>query len=282
MGNQEILHVENLKTYFNTDDGMVKAVDGVSFTLNQGETLGIVGESGCGKSVTNLSVMRLIPSPPGKIMGGDVFFHGKSVLSMSEDALRDLRGNKISMIFQDPMTSLNPFLRISTQLVETLCLHQGLPNDQARKKAIQMLRMVGIPSPEKRIDAYPHQFSGGMRQRVGLARALMVDPEILLMDEPFGSLDAQTRESMQDELLKIWELQRKTVVFSTHSVEEAIYMSDRVVMMTPRPGHVKEIVDVKLPRPRQYRDRVSPEFMDLRLHIWERLSNRTDFEPKSG
>jgi oligopeptide transport system ATP-binding protein len=158
------------------------------FYLEQGETLGIVGESGCGKSVTNLSVMRLISSPPGKIMGGDVFFHGKSVLSMSEDELRDLRGNKISMIFQDPMTSLNPFLRISTQLVETLCLHQGLSTSEAREKAVQMLRLVGIPTPEKRIDAYPHQFSGGMRQRAMIAMALSCNPEINA-DEPTTALD---------------------------------------------------------------------------------------------
>ena len=179
MQNQAILRVENLKTYFNTDDGIVKAVDGVSFTLKKGETLGIVGESGCGKSVMNLSVMRLIPSPPGKIMDGDILFHGKSILGMSADELRALRGNKISMIFQDPMTSLNPFLRISTQLVETLRLHQGLSRGQAREKAIQMLRRVGIPNPEKRIDAYPHQFSGGMRQRVMISMALSCNPEIL-------------------------------------------------------------------------------------------------------
>jgi ABC-type dipeptide/oligopeptide/nickel transport system ATPase component len=147
MQDQEILRVRNLKTHFNTDEGIVKAVDGVSFTLHEGETLGIVGESGCGKSVMNLSVTKLIPSPPGKIMEGDIFFHEKSVLAMSEDELRDLRGNKVSMIFQDPMTSLNPFLRISTQLIETLRLHQGLSKPEAREKAIQMLRMVGMSRP---------------------------------------------------------------------------------------------------------------------------------------
>jgi oligopeptide/dipeptide ABC transporter ATP-binding protein len=231
MGNQEILHVENLKTYFNTDDGVVKAVDGVSFTLNQGETLGIVGESGCGKSVTNLSVMRLISSPPGKIMGGDVFFHGKSVLSMSEDELRDLRGNKISMIFQDPMTSLNPFLRISTQLVETLCLHQGLSNDQAREKAIQMLRMVGIPNPEKRIDAYPHQFSGGMRQRAMIAMALSCNPEILIADEPTTALDvtiqAQILEIIKDLTVKL----NTAVILVTHDLGVVSGMCNKICVM---------------------------------------------------
>ena len=231
MGNQEILHVENLKTYFNTDDGMVKAVDGVSFTLNQGETLGIVGESGCGKSVTNLSVMRLISSPPGKIMGGDVFFHGKSVLSMSEDELRDLRGNKISMIFQDPMTSLNPFLRISTQLVETLCLHQGLSRSEAREKAVQMLRLVGIPTPEKRIDAYPHQFSGGMRQRVMIAMALSCNPEILIADEPTTALDV-TIQAQILEIIKDLTVRLKTaVILITHDLGVVSGMCNKICVM---------------------------------------------------
>jgi oligopeptide/dipeptide ABC transporter ATP-binding protein len=231
MQNQEILHVENLKTYFNTDDGMVKAVDGVSFTLNQGETLGIVGESGCGKSVTNLSVMRLISSPPGKIMGGDVFFHGKSVLSMSEDELRDLRGNKISMIFQDPMTSLNPFLRISTQLVETLCLHQGLSRSEAREKAVQMLRLVGIPTPEKRIDAYPHQFSGGMRQRVMIAMALSCNPEILIADEPTTALDV-TIQAQILEIIKDLTVRLKTaVILITHDLGVVSGMCNKICVM---------------------------------------------------
>jgi len=231
MENHEILHVENLKTYFNTDDGMVKAVDNVSFTLNQGETLGIVGESGCGKSVTNLSVMRLISSPPGKIMGGDVFFHGKSVLSMSEDELRDLRGNKISMIFQDPMTSLNPFLRISTQLVETLCLHQGLSRSEAREKAVQMLRLVGIPTPEKRIDAYPHQFSGGMRQRVMIAMALSCNPEILIADEPTTALDV-TIQAQILEIIKDLTVRLKTaVILITHDLGVVSGMCNKICVM---------------------------------------------------
>ena len=231
MQNQEILRVENLKTYFNTDDGVVKAVDSVSFTLNQGETLGIVGESGCGKSVTNLSVMRLISSPPGKIMGGDVFFHGKSVLSMSEDELRDLRGNKISMIFQDPMSSLNPFLRISTQLVETLCLHQGLSRSEAREKAVQMLRLVGIPTPEKRIDAYPHQFSGGMRQRTMIAMALSCNPEILIADEPTTALDvtiqAQILEIIKDLTVKL----NTAVILVTHDLGVVSGMCNNICVM---------------------------------------------------
>lgn len=231
MENQEILRVENLKTYFNTDDGIVKAVDGVSFTLNRGETLGIVGESGCGKSVMNLSLMRLIASPPGKIVDGDIFFHGKSVLAMSGAELRALRGNKLSMIFQDPMTSLNPFLRISTQLVETLHLHQGLSKSEAYEKAIEMLRRVGIPSPEKRIDAYPHQFSGGMRQRVMIAMALSCNPEILVADEPTTALDvtiqAQILEIIKDLTVKL----STAVILITHDLGVVSGMCDTICVM---------------------------------------------------
>jgi oligopeptide/dipeptide ABC transporter ATP-binding protein len=231
MQNQEILRVENLRTYFNTDDGIVKAVDGVSFTLHKGETLGIVGESGCGKSVTNLSVMKLISSPPGKIIDGDILFHGKSVLAMSENELRALRGNKISMIFQDPMTSLNPFLRISTQLVETLRLHQSLSKPEARKRAIQMLKKVGIPSPEKRVDAYPHQFSGGMRQRVMIAMALSCNPEILIADEPTTALDvtiqAQILEIIKDLTVKL----DTAVILITHDLGVVSGLCDKICVM---------------------------------------------------
>ncbi|HAE21725.1 MAG TPA: peptide ABC transporter ATP-binding protein, partial [Spirochaetaceae bacterium] len=183
MTDDVILQVNDLKTYFKLDEGLLKAVDGVSFELRKGETLGIVGESGSGKSVTNLAIMKLIPTPPGRIAGGEVLFNGKDVLKMSDNEIRELRGNKISMIFQDPMTSLNPFLRISTQMVETIVLHQGLDKKAAKAKAIEMLTLAGIPAPEKRIDQYPHQFSGGMRQRVMIAMALSCNPEILIADE---------------------------------------------------------------------------------------------------
>ncbi len=218
MRNQEILRVENLRTYFNTDDGIVKAVDGVSFTLHRGETLGLVGESGCGKSVTTLSLMQLIPMPPGKIMAGEIVFHGKSVLSMSREELRSLRGNKISMIFQDPMTSLNPFLRISTQMVETIRLHQGLDKKAAKDKAIEMLRLAGIPAPEKRIDQYPHQFSGGMRQRVMIAMGLSCNPEILITDEPTSALDVTIQAQILDLMKDLTERLGTAVILITHSL----------------------------------------------------------------
>jgi oligopeptide/dipeptide ABC transporter ATP-binding protein len=231
MANEAILEVRNLKTYFSTDDGIVKAVDDVSFSLAKGETLGIVGESGCGKSVTSLSVMRLIPSPPGRIMAGDILLDSASVLAMGKRELRELRGGRISMIFQDPMTCLNPFLRISTQLVETLQLHQGLDKREAKIKAVEMLRMVGIPHPEKRIDAYPHQFSGGMRQRVMIAMALSCNPEILIADEPTTALDV----TIQAQILEIIkELSRKlgtAVILITHDLGVVSGMCDRICVM---------------------------------------------------
>ena len=184
-----ILSVIGLKTYFRTEDGIVKAVDDVSFELKKGETLGIVGESGSGKSVTNLSVMRLIPDPPGQVAGGSVTFDGIDVLSLPIDAVRKIRGRRIAMIFQDPMTSLNPFLKISKQLMEVTQLHLGHTKQQAREHALKMLKMVGIPDAESRIDGYPHEFSGGMRQRVMIAMALSCDPELLIADEPTTALD---------------------------------------------------------------------------------------------
>ena len=175
-GNGTILSVRDLKTYFHTEDGMVKAVDGISFVLKRGETLGIVGESGSGKSVTNLSVMRLIPEPPGKIVGGDIIFDGTDVRALPIDEVRKIRGKRMAMIFQDPMTSLNPFLKISTQLMEVTRLHLGHSKKQAYDHALKMLQTVGIPEAHERIENYPHEFSGGMRQRVMIAMALSCDP----------------------------------------------------------------------------------------------------------
>ncbi|WP_319417083.1 ABC transporter ATP-binding protein [Marispirochaeta aestuarii] len=226
-----ILDVKNLRTQFRTDDGIVKAVDGVSFTLHRGETLGIVGESGSGKSVTNLSIMRLIPSPPGKIVAGEVLFDGRDILKLKKENLRDIRGNRISMIFQDPMTSLNPFLRISTQLIETIVLHQGLSKPAAREKAIEMLKKVGIPNAEKRVDNYPHQFSGGMRQRVMIAMALSCNPKILIADEPTTALDvtiqAQILELMQELSAELGTAQ----ILITHDLGVVAGMCDNICVM---------------------------------------------------
>ena len=218
MQDTPVLQVKSLKTYFSTDDGIVKAVDGVSFAIDRGETLGIVGESGSGKSVTNLSVMKLIPSPPGRIVGGEVLFNGKDVLKMPGDAIRRLRGNKISMIFQDPMTSLNPFLRISTQLVETIRLHQGVGKQEARDRSIEMLKLVGIPAPEKRIDNYPHQFSGGMRQRVMIAMALSCNPEVLIADEPTTALDVTIQAQILDLMQDLVDRFNTALILITHDL----------------------------------------------------------------
>jgi oligopeptide transport system ATP-binding protein len=231
MTDDVILQVKDLKTYFTVDEGLVKAVDGVSFDLHKGETLGIVGESGSGKSVTNLSIIKLIPNPPGKIAGGEVLFHGKDILTMNSSEIRDLRGNKISMIFQDPMTSLNPFLKVSTQMIETIVLHQGLDKKEAKQKAIEMLKLAGIPAPDKRIDQYPHQFSGGMRQRVMIAMGLSCNPEILIADEPTSALDV----TIQAQILElVQELTRQfgtAVILITHSLGVVAGMCDTLCVM---------------------------------------------------
>jgi len=231
MNEDTILQVKNLRTYFNTDEGIVKAVDGVSFDLRKGETLGIVGESGSGKSVTNLSVINMIPSPPGRIAGGEILYHGKDMLKMSKKEIRQIRGNKISMIFQDPMTSLNPFLRISTQMIETIQLHQRLDKKAAKEKAIEMLKLAGIPGPEKRIDQYPHQFSGGMRQRVMIAMALSCNPEILIADEPTSALDVTIQAQILDLMKDLTERLGTAVILITHSLGVVAGTCDTVCVM---------------------------------------------------
>src|SRR5437660_8276120 len=184
-----LLSVNSLRTWFETEDGTVKAVDGITFELKRGETLGIVGESGSGKSVANLSIIRLIPSPPGKIVSGEVIFHERDILLLTEDEVRKIRGRRIAMIFQDPMTSLNPFMKISRQLMEITQLHLGYDKSRAYDHAIRMLETVGIPDAAERVDSYPHEFSGGMRQRVMIAMALSCAPELLIADEPTTALD---------------------------------------------------------------------------------------------
>jgi oligopeptide transport system ATP-binding protein len=227
-----VLEVKDLKTYFKTDAGIVKAVDGVSFTVREGETIGIVGESGSGKSVTNLSLMRLIPSPPGKIVGGEVLFEGKDILKLSEREMRSIRGNNISMIFQDPMTSLNPFLKISTQMVETICLHnKDVSKKEALKRSIEMLKLVGIPSAEKRIQNYPHQFSGGMRQRVMIAMALSCNAQVLVADEPTTALDVTIQAQILELIDKLSTKMGAAVILITHDLGVVAGMCDQVCVM---------------------------------------------------
>jgi oligopeptide transport system ATP-binding protein len=229
--NGNLLSVRDLRTYFETEDGTVRAVDGISFDLRRGETLGIVGESGSGKSVTNLSVIRLIPSPPGKIVSGEVLFHGQDILSLPDDEVRKIRGKRISMIFQDPMTSLNPFMRISKQLMEITQLHLGHTREQAYEHAVKMLETVGIPEARSRADSYPHEFSGGMRQRVMIAMALACEPELLIADEPTTALDV-TIQAQILELIK--NLKRETgtsVILITHDLGVVAGMTDDIIVM---------------------------------------------------
>src|SRR5437763_16709952 len=193
-----LLEVDDLRTYFFTRDGVVRAVDGVSFTVYPGETLAIVGESGCGKSVTSLSILRLIASPPGKVIGGRLSFEGRDLLAMSEEEMRKVRGNEISMIFQEPMTSLNPVLTIGRQIAETLVLHRAMSRADAMARAVELLRLVHIPEPARRAAEYPHQMSGGMRQRVMIAMALACDPKLLIADEPTTALDVTIQAQILD------------------------------------------------------------------------------------
>jgi oligopeptide transport system ATP-binding protein len=226
-----LLSVHDLRTHFFTDDGVVKAVNGVSFELRRGETLGIVGESGSGKSVTNMSIMRLIPDPPGRIVGGEIIFDGLDVLSLSKDAMRHVRGKRIAMIFQDPMTSLNPFMRISTQLMEMTRLHLGLSKKDAYAHAIRMLDTVGIPDAANRVDDYPHQFSGGMRQRVMIAMALSCKPELLIADEPTTALDVTIQAQILELIKQLKEETGTSVILITHDLGVVAGMTDRIVVM---------------------------------------------------
>jgi oligopeptide transport system ATP-binding protein len=229
--NGNLLSVRDLRTYFETEDGTVKAVDGISFDLKRGETLGIVGESGSGKSVTNLSVIRLIQSPPGRIVSGEVLFHGEDILSLPAEEERRIRGKRISMIFQDPMTSLNPFMRISRQLMEITQLHLGHTKEQAYEHAVKMLETVGIPEARARADSYPHEFSGGMRQRVMIAMALSCEPELLIADEPTTALDVTIQAQILELIRKLKEKTGTSVILITHDLGVVAGMTDDIIVM---------------------------------------------------
>ncbi len=226
-----LLDVRDLRTYFYTQDGVVKAVNGVSYPLDEGETLGLVGESGCGKSVSALTIMRLIPQPPGKIVSGEVIFQGRDLLKVSEDEIRKVRGKEIAMIFQDPMTSLNPVLTIARQLTEGVELHMGMDGKAARKRAIELLDMVGIPSAKSRVDDYPHQFSGGMRQRVMIAMALSCNPKLLIADEPTTALDVTIQAQILDLIKNLKKELGTAVILITHDLGVVAGMTDRINVM---------------------------------------------------
>jgi len=227
----ELLQVKNLRTSFFTPEGEVRAIDGVNFEIDQSKTLGLVGESGCGKSVSSLSIMRLIQSPPGKIVGGEIFYKGRDLLKLNNEEMRKIRGNEISMIFQEPMTSLNPVFTVGNQIGEAIKLHQGLGKRETREKTIEMLRLVKIADPDTRVDAYPHQLSGGMRQRVMIAMALSCNPSLLIADEPTTALDV-TIQAQILELMK--ELQQKigmALLLITHDLGVVAEQADDVAIM---------------------------------------------------
>jgi oligopeptide transport system ATP-binding protein len=231
MNNGNLLEVKDLRTYFNTEDGEVKAVDGISFALKRGETLGIVGESGSGKSVTNLSIIRLIPTPPGRIVSGQVLFDGTDILALKEDEVRRIRGRRIAMIFQDPMTSLNPFMKISRQLMEITQLHLGHTKREAYDHAIKMLETVGIPDARSRVDGYPHEFSGGMRQRVMIAMALSCEPELLIADEPTTALDVTIQAQILELIKTLKRATGASVILITHDLGVVAGMTDHLIVM---------------------------------------------------
>jgi oligopeptide/dipeptide ABC transporter ATP-binding protein len=238
-----LLEVKNLKTYFYTEEGTARAVDGMDFIIRKGETLGMIGESGCGKSVSALSIMQLVASPPGKIIEGEIWFEGENLLKKSYSEVKKIRGNDISMIFQEPMTSLNPVFTIGNQIMEPIILHQKLDKEKARKKAIEMLDLVGISSPEKQIDNYPHQLSGGMRQRAMIAMALSCEPKLLIADEPTTALDVTIQAQILELLKKIREEIGMAVMMITHDLAVIAEVSDDVLVAYA--GKALEYADVK-------------------------------------
>jgi oligopeptide/dipeptide ABC transporter ATP-binding protein len=257
----KLLEVKCLRTYFYTDDGVSKAVDDVSFEVDEGHTIGIVGESGCGKSVSCLSVMRLIQTPPGKIAGGEVWFKGRNLLELDDSEMRKIRGNAISMIFQEPMTSLNPVFTCGDQIMETLILHQHMTKEQAKKRAIEMLHQVGIPGPEQRVNEYPHQLSGGMRQRVMIAMALSCNPALLFADEPTTALDVTVQAQILDLLRELQKRFNMAIVVITHDLGVVAEMAERVVVMYA--GKVQEDSDVRT----IYKDPLHPYTLGLQKAI---------------
>jgi oligopeptide/dipeptide ABC transporter ATP-binding protein len=231
MPGRTILQIEDLQTHFFLGVGTVRAVDGVSYALRSGETLGVVGESGCGKSVAALSILRLVANPPGRIVGGAIRFEGKNLLELGDAEMERIRGNEISMIFQEPMTSLNPLFTIGRQVSEAIALHQGLSRREAMNRAVEMLRQVYIPEPERRVHAYPHQLSGGMRQRVMIAMALSCNPKVLIADEPTTALDVTIQAQILDLMRELQETYGTAIILITHDMGVIAENADRVVVM---------------------------------------------------
>ena len=270
----KFLEVKDLKTQFNTPEGTVYAVNGVSFSLNEGETLAVVGESGCGKSVTMMSIMKLIQMPPGKIVGGEVIFRDSDLLKLSEEAMEQIRGREIAMIFQDPMTSLNPVLTVGRQITETLRTHTPMTPEQCRDRAAQLLELVGIPDPVKRLDDYPHQFSGGMRQRVMIAMALACTPSLLIADEPTTALDVTIQAQIVELVKDLKKSVGMAMIWITHDLGVVAGMADRVLVMYA--GYVVE----EAPVDDLYENTLHPYTLAL-LQALPRADRRRDQSLKS-
>jgi peptide/nickel transport system ATP-binding protein len=239
--NQPLLDIQNLKTYFYTEDGIVKAVDGVDFSVYPGEVMGLVGESGCGKSVTSLSIMRLI-GIPGKIIDGEIFFEGRDLLKLSEAEMVDMRGNRISMVFQQPQSSLNPVFKVADQVAEVLQIHQNMGREESWEKAVDLLRLVGIPDPEEKAHSYPHEMSGGQAQRVMIAMALALNPQLLLADEPTTALDVTIQAQILDLMRDLRTRMGTSVILITHDLGVIAEMADRVAVMYA--GRIVEETDI--------------------------------------
>ena len=243
MNQKKLIQIKNLKTFFNTEAGVAKAVNDVSFDIYKGEVLGIVGESGSGKSVTSMSINRLIPNPPGEIVNGEILYNGEDLLKLSYDEMSRIRGKDISMIFQEPMTSLNPVLRVRTQMNEILVKHDGLTEEEATQKSIEMLDKVGIPEPSRRINDYPHQFSGGMRQRIMIAMALQCNPALLIADEPTTALDVTIQAQILDLMMDLKESRGDSaILLITHDLAVIAETCDRVIVMYG--GVIQEIASI--------------------------------------
>jgi len=243
MASKHMLEVKNLKTCFYTEEGVVPAVNGLDFDVDQGETFAIVGESGCGKSVTSLSILRLIPNPPGKIVSGEILYNGEDLLKKSEHQMRAIRGNEISMIFQEPMTSLNPVFTVGRQISESFIFHQHMDKKEAHRRAVEMLRLVGIPSPEKVVNDYPHQLSGGMRQRVMIAMALACSPRLLIADEPTTALDVTIQAQIMKLLRELKEKLGTSIILITHDLGIVAQIAQRVMVMYC--GEAVELCDAR-------------------------------------
>ena len=274
MDNNYLVDIQHERLSFFTPAGEVKALNDVSIHLKEGEVLGIVGESGSGKSVTAYSLMGLT-AYPGKLIGGELHFNGHEVEKMTEKDFSKMRGKEVSIIFQDPLTSLNPVYTIGNQIMEVIRLHTDADKKKAYARAVELLSLVGINEPEKRMKQYPHELSGGMRQRCALIRTLAADPRILLLDEPFSALDSQTRLSVSDDIGKILRQEKKTAILVTHDISEAISMADRVIILSPRPAIIRKIVPVcfDLENRTPMASRNAPEFKSYFNLIWKELNH---------